>query len=457
VHFALDLREHDGNPLGGNFAVRYWMEMSAVWMEEKLYDHINDYYSYLSEFFNRPLSSIQQFRSVLDQHPYASVVFPIFLSERYGDGIIKSIWDHCGDVGGPTFFPSVQNAIDSASASAEDFGTEFREFVLWNFFTGDRADNAPDDIGYSEKAFYPTIPDDRMDNHISYPVFQLINTNEFRPYYNGASYLHFGEVRSSARRYWRVCTPQDPPGFPCPDSIEVLDTTLGYEWIDSTFSVWLFYDFNYRPWGLNVVYQLDDEPDSFFVEQFMLPVFEPRDGVTNKVTVQSFFPERYRSITYILSPGVDVAALYYEQILSDDETARLGYSVDERTIIDEALVNLPSAVLMPYPNPAVVGNMSEEVVSFAFQVDTDTASVAIYSSPTMQVDIYTIAGELVASITDMAFHDELRGRYTIEWDMRSAAGSEVASGAYLAYARLFSDPDRSTLLAEDRVKVAIIR
>jgi hypothetical protein len=237
----------------------------------------------------------------------------------------------------------------------------------------------------------------------------------------------------------------------------VLDTTLGYEWIDSTFSVWLFYDFNYRPWGLNVVYQLDDEPDSFFVEQFMLPVFEPRDGVTNKVTVQSFFPERYRSITYILSPGVDVAALYYEQILSDDETARLGYSVDERTIIDEALVNLPSAVLMPYPNPAVVGNMSEEVVSFAFQVDTDTASVAIYSSPTMQVDIYTIAGELVASITDMAFHDELRGRYTIEWDMRSAAGSEVASGAYLAYARLFSDPDRSTLLAEDRVKVAIIR
>ena len=62
---------------------RYWMELSAVWMEEEIYDNINDYYSYLPFFFSNSRLSLQQFRSFTDLHPYGAVVFAVYLSERF--------------------------------------------------------------------------------------------------------------------------------------------------------------------------------------------------------------------------------------------------------------------------------------------------------------------------------------------------------------------------------------
>ena len=49
------------------------------------------------------------------------------------------------------------------------------------------------------------------------------------------------------------------------------------------------------------------------------------------------------------------------------------------------------------------------------------------------------------------------GQYDMMWDMTNAAGSEVASGTYIAYVRLFSDDLKSQLLAEDKAKVLIVR
>ena len=48
VQFGIDFAESEGP----SFERRYWMEMSAVWMEEEIYDDINDYYYYLPFFFN---------------------------------------------------------------------------------------------------------------------------------------------------------------------------------------------------------------------------------------------------------------------------------------------------------------------------------------------------------------------------------------------------------------------
>ena len=53
VHFGIDFTEmEDWN--NAPLQRRYWYEMSATWMEEEIYDDINDYYSYLSFFFNKP-------------------------------------------------------------------------------------------------------------------------------------------------------------------------------------------------------------------------------------------------------------------------------------------------------------------------------------------------------------------------------------------------------------------
>ncbi|UCC44948.1 MAG: hypothetical protein JSU65_03220, partial [Candidatus Zixiibacteriota bacterium] len=48
IHFSLDRKES-----------RALYEMSAVWMEEEQYDHINDYYIWLPVFYNHPRVSLQ--------------------------------------------------------------------------------------------------------------------------------------------------------------------------------------------------------------------------------------------------------------------------------------------------------------------------------------------------------------------------------------------------------------
>ncbi|MCK4301174.1 MAG: hypothetical protein KAW91_00285, partial [candidate division Zixibacteria bacterium] len=169
VQFGLDATEERARDLSS----RAFMEMSAVWMEEMLYDDINDYYFYLPYFFRFPQSSIMQFESThWDYHPYGSVVFPIYLAERFGSAIIRDIWERCRDLGfGPNFLEAADQAIYSASGQTENWETAFAEFGLWNYFTGERADSIPDGVsGYSEKEFYPAVPYEKIDIQYSYPV-----------------------------------------------------------------------------------------------------------------------------------------------------------------------------------------------------------------------------------------------------------------------------------------------
>jgi hypothetical protein len=80
----------------------------------------------------------------------------------------------------------------------------------------------------------------------------------------------------------------------------------------------------------------------------------------------------------------------------------------------------------------------------------------------MTVDLFTIAGERVKSLeatVDVVPYD---GSYqqtdkNPAWDMTNAAGEAVASGVYIAVARLYCGQFNNELLAENKVKVAVIR
>ncbi|KPL03800.1 MAG: hypothetical protein AMJ73_05215 [candidate division Zixibacteria bacterium SM1_73] len=122
----------------------YWMEMSAVWMEDMVYDDVNDYLGYLQYFFNEPWLSLKTFRDQFDYHPYASCVWPIFLSERFDTLIIKEIWENCAEVVGNNVIdppsPGAKSATDKAlGARGSNFEDAFREFTVWNYFTAHRA------------------------------------------------------------------------------------------------------------------------------------------------------------------------------------------------------------------------------------------------------------------------------------------------------------------------------
>lgn len=177
----------------------YWMEMSATWMEDEVYDQVNDYLGYLPSFFRHPEWSLKTFsynNTIADSalHTYGACVWPIYLSEKFGVNIIKDIWYQCGLVAGPNVIsckgdcPGGKSATDIAlQARGTTFEKAFREFTVWNYFTGSRA---RPQIFYSEGDLFPKVKvDSSYDYHTDYPVNSP--SGQYHPYGLGSNYIIF--------------------------------------------------------------------------------------------------------------------------------------------------------------------------------------------------------------------------------------------------------------------------
>ncbi len=66
----------------------WWLEETATWMEDMVYDDINDYYNYIPQAFNNPETPIDDNSNIV----YAYAIYPRSLSERFGVDIIRDIW-----------------------------------------------------------------------------------------------------------------------------------------------------------------------------------------------------------------------------------------------------------------------------------------------------------------------------------------------------------------------------
>ncbi|MDZ4723175.1 MAG: hypothetical protein SGI97_04630 [candidate division Zixibacteria bacterium] len=431
IQFGIDHTEAD---VVNQQVKRYWMEMSAVWMEEQLYDHINDYYSYLPYFFEDPQSSLQRFIGFADFHPYGAAIFPLYLSEKFDPALIREIWLRCGTLGfGGQVFTAINQILANPMYGSSLSGA-FNEFWLWNYFTGQYTETAPNGIGYEEAVAYPIIPLTEMARHTSYP-FNVVFGNPYQPHHNASTFIRLEELQS--RTYDRFRCDSTDSGV-CVDSSEI--QILGF--VLSSLP---------QPWVLSVVYQLEALPDSHFVETSPVP------GLSG--VLEFLNPDLYRSISLIFTTGTTNASLY-------SQATELGISYTtggtDSSEVNPALISRPAAVLTPYPNPAVVSKMGGENLKFRFAVPTDSITIPVFSSPLLLVDLFTVSGEFVQALEGtFAGEDRLglyrAGLFESEWNMKNQSGSPVSSGVYFAYARLYSSPDKKTLLAEDKVKVAIIR
>ncbi len=417
----------------------YWLEISAVWMEEQMYDEINDYYSVLPFFYDNPRRSIQQFNSGVDFHPYASCVFAIFLAEKFGPNIIKSIWLKCGSMGlGPNMLEAAQIAIDSASGGTENFRSEFGEFTLWNYFTGSRAAGAPPNVGFSERAFYPEIPEIEMTVLDDYPVAQLANNNPMNPEANGAAYLKLNNTRAI------YDTTQGP-------ALLRVFLTLG-EGVDSALP---------QGWSISQVNQSDSLSNQYMSSDTTFP------DDTSPI-VRTANPRDFRSVTLVAAP----ASWRWEPYTDSDWKTWFGYRIPARldsSLIDTVLtidtlaINEEAAVLTAYPNPAVINQMGGQDLRFRFTIPTDSQSVPAYLAPYCVVDIFTAAGEYIKTCDTIANpylnpDPYIRTvRFEIDWDMKTQAGGDIASGVYVCVGRLYSAADRGELLAENKAKILVIR
>lgn len=140
----------------GNYIFRpndvYFYEITSTAMEEFVFDTINDYYAYMSDYFMNPS------RPFPNNNGYNLAIWHIYLRDIYGFDIIKRQWELMVN----------KRAILANKESIEEFQadikTVFLEFGIWSYFTNSR-----------------TIPGQYFKEAAHYPLLRPTATTTFTP------------------------------------------------------------------------------------------------------------------------------------------------------------------------------------------------------------------------------------------------------------------------------------
>ena len=131
----------------------YAYELTSTWMESVVYPEIKDYYQYLKKYFYHfnglPLNTTKY-------DGYERVVWPIFLTNRFGNEIMLEIWEEMRS----------HHFLESNEFTLNIFGSElsveFSTFSVWSYYTNYRADTVK---------YFP--------EGNKYPLFQPSSTVQF--------------------------------------------------------------------------------------------------------------------------------------------------------------------------------------------------------------------------------------------------------------------------------------
>ncbi|MFZ5915777.1 MAG: MXAN_6640 family putative metalloprotease [Chloroflexota bacterium] len=111
-----------------------WLqEATATWMEDEVFDDINDNYQFLAHWFDYPDHALEAFGL-----EYGRWIFARYISEHHGgQGTLKSVWEH-------TVFTDSVAAVDAALVeTGADFETVFARFAAANYALSSLPQNAP--------------------------------------------------------------------------------------------------------------------------------------------------------------------------------------------------------------------------------------------------------------------------------------------------------------------------
>ncbi len=139
--------------LGYNFRVVnygypdvFFMEMTSTWLEDFVYNSVNDYYQYLTNFF--PHIDRYPFNQADGNSEYANSIYLHMLAKLYGPKIVPAIWQKIND------YPAVDAINAALMQKGSNFALSQNRYAVWVYFTGNRAD--PQKF-FTEGAQYPQI------------------------------------------------------------------------------------------------------------------------------------------------------------------------------------------------------------------------------------------------------------------------------------------------------------
>jgi len=162
----------------------WYKECTSMWLEDTLYDYVNDYRGYLSPFLNSLYRSIDYHDGNLRW--YGSCVWNFYLSENYGNGIVVDNWYQMEGSAGTLSMMDIVLATYGSSMEESYF-----DFAVWCWFTGSRNDgNHFEEGGYWYTASV-------MRGHNSYPIAIGGPTPGWEPDSYGCNYITFNNPGSS--------------------------------------------------------------------------------------------------------------------------------------------------------------------------------------------------------------------------------------------------------------------
>ena len=96
-----------------------WLwEATATWMEDMVYDHINDGVYYLDAVFNEPgACQIAEETTQDEYHWYGMWIFLRYISETHGPDVIRTIWENTVSHDG---YNAIELALESVETTLDD-------------------------------------------------------------------------------------------------------------------------------------------------------------------------------------------------------------------------------------------------------------------------------------------------------------------------------------------------
>lgn len=165
----------------------WWIEATATWMEEVVYDDINNYYQKVRSWLKKPWLSLKYSDNQYEDHEYGDVLFIIFLTELYlkdsyllrSQDFVRHAWEE--ELAGLDAIDKVLREIYGKPG----FDEAFKEFVALNGV----ADIGYELGGYEEGAQYGRAQ--LTDYHDTYPVTTTEIAGETAPQELGSNYIQF--------------------------------------------------------------------------------------------------------------------------------------------------------------------------------------------------------------------------------------------------------------------------
>jgi hypothetical protein len=152
IQFGYNVRQEDF----------YFYEMTSTWMEDVLYDDINDYYNYLSTlFFNLGNRSFDDY----SLYSYGNCLYVHMLDKKIGPDVVRGIWNQ---IKSETVVHALSTVLQQSPYNWS-WVESLAEYGVWLYYTGDRAIPA---LYFPEGVFYPQINKNR------YEVFDFSGTDE---------------------------------------------------------------------------------------------------------------------------------------------------------------------------------------------------------------------------------------------------------------------------------------